>query len=292
MVSGMTKMVPTLPRLVAPEGACDCSIHIYDAALPLAPTALAPAPAWADVPAYLAVQRRLGTGRVVVVQPTVYGTDNRATLAAVAALGVGARGVSVLDMSVSDDELARQHAAGIRGLRFQMLPGGALPWSLLEPMAARVAPLGWLIQLQMDGRLLPEREQQFRRLPCPLLIDHIGKFLEPVTADHPAFRTLLRLLDGGRCWLKLCGPYEVSKSGPPAYGDVGALAMAAIRSAPERMVWGSNWPHVSALGNPPDDAALLDLLLDWVPEETVRRRILVDTPAALFDFPPIATPAT
>jgi D-galactarolactone isomerase len=279
------------PKLTAPPGACDSHIHIYDPRMKLAPNAMGPGPAWADVPAYRALQRRLGIERAVVVQPTAYGTDNSTTLAAMAALGAGARGVAVVDMSADDDELERLTRAGIRGIRFQMLPGGALPWALLEPMAARVATFGWIVQLQMDGRLLPEREDQLKRLPGRLVIDHIGKFLEPVPPDHPGFRTLLRLLDTGRCWLKLCGPYEVSKSGPPAYDDVGALARAAVKAAPERMIWASNWPHVSAQGNLPDDGALLDLLLDWAPDDRLRRQILVDNPAALYGFPAVGAPA-
>ena len=124
-----------------------------------------------------------------------------------------------------------------------------------------------------------------KRLPGDLVIDHVGKFLEPVTVDHPGFRTLLRLVDAGRCWVKLSAPYEVSKAGPPCYDDVGALAKALAKRAPERMVWASNWPHPSVSGkHMPDDAQLLDLLLDWVTDDAVRSRILVDNPAALYGF--------
>ena len=122
-----------------------------------------------------------------------------------------------------------------------------------------------------------------KRLPGTLVIDHVGKFLEPVSVDHPGFASLLRLLDTGRAYLKLAGAYEVSKAGPPLYGDVGALAAVAIRHAPERMVWASNWPHVSVT-DLPDDAALLDLLLDWAPDEATRRLILVDNPGRLYGF--------
>ena len=270
------------PRLRAPAGACDCHIHIYDAAMPLAPTANGPGPAWADVAAYRAVQSQLGTSRAIVVQPTAYGTDNSCTLAAIAALGRDeTRGIAVVDQGVSDAELARLTQAGIAGARFQMLPGGAIPWEALEPLAARIADFGWHVQLQMDGRLLAEREALLARLPGRLVIDHVGKFLEPVTVDHPGFRALLRLLDNGRTWLKLAAAYEVSKAGAPLYEDVGALAKAAVAAYPERMVWASNWPHVSVTALP-DDAMLLDLLLDWAPNEATRRRILVDNPAELY----------
>ncbi len=275
-------MSDTPPQLTAPADACDCNIHIYDPAMPKAPTAASAGPAWADVAAYRAVQRRLGLTRTIIVQPTAYGTDNRCTIAAVAELGrQNTRGVVVIQPEITDAELARLDEAGICGVRFQMLPGGALPWEALEPMAARIAPLGWHIQLQMDGRLLAEREAILRRLPAPLLIDHVGKFLEPVTVAHPGFRAILRLLDGGRTWFKLAGAYEVSKAGPPLYADVGALAKAAVKAAPERMIWASNWPHVGGQDRP-DDAALLDLLLDWAPDAAVRQRILVDNPALLY----------
>jgi D-galactarolactone isomerase len=235
------------------------------------------------VDAYRAVQARLGTTRTVVVQPTAYGTDNDPTVAAVAALGAGARGVATVGPDVSDAELTRLTQAGMRGARFQMLGAPMLPWEALEPVAAKIAAHGWHIQLQMDGRLLPEREAMLMRLPCPLVIDHIGKFLEPVPVAHPGFQALLRLLDTGRCWLKLSGPYEVSRVGPPHWDDVGALAKAALRAAPERMVWGSNWPHVG-VDEAPDDAMLLDVLSDWAGDAETRKRVFIDNPKALYGF--------
>jgi D-galactarolactone isomerase len=274
----------TAPHLIAPANTCDCSIHVYDSGKPVAPTATSAGPAWATVEAYRAVQKRLGLTRTVVVQPTAYGTDNSATVEAVAALGrEKTRGVAVIQPDISDKALLALAEAGICGVRFQMLPGGALPWEALEPIAARVAPLGWHIQLQMDGRLLAEREGQLKRLPGALVIDHVGKFLEPVPAEHPGFQAILRLLDGGRTWFKLAGAYETSKAGPPLYPDVGALAKAAVVAAPERMIWASNWPHVS-VKNLPDDARLLDLLLDWAPDAKTRQKILVDNPQALYGF--------
>lgn len=272
------------PRLETPSGACDCHIHIYDKTVPLAPTATGEAPGWAGLDAYRAVKQRLGLSRAVVVQPTAYGTDNRVTLAAVAALGAErTRCVVTVGPGIAEAELERMHEAGARGARFHMLPGGELPWEALEEVAARIAPLGWHIQVQMDGRSLAERAPLLADLPCAVVIDHVGKFLEPVETDHPGFRALLRLIERGRTWLKLSAPYEVSREGAPRYADVSRLARAAVKAAPERMIWGSNWPHVSA-AIPPDDADLLDLLLGWAPEEGTRRRILVVNPAALYGF--------
>jgi D-galactarolactone isomerase len=271
------------PRLAAPAGACDTHMHFYDARYPLAATALG-APPDATVDDYRNVQQRLGLERTVVVQPSAYGTDNRCTLDGIAALGLDrARGVAVVDQSVDTAELEALTRGGIRGVRFHMLPGGALPWESLDAVANTVQSVGWHIQLQLDGRTLPERERQIRSWPGRIVIDHVGKFLEPVGPDHPAFRCLKDLLETGRVWIKLSAPYEVSKSGAPTYGDVGRLAKELVRLAPERMLWASNWPHPS-VKDKPDDAALLDLLLDWAPDDATRHLILVENPEGLYGF--------
>ncbi|SDR62025.1 D-galactarolactone isomerase [Rhizobiales bacterium GAS113] len=271
------------PRLQVPRGACDTHMHFYDPKYPLAPTALGPPPA-GEVATYRALQRRLGTERTVVVQPTAYGIDNRCTLAGMAALGLeGTRGIAVVDDQASDDHLEALTKGGMRGARFQMLPGGAIPWEMLDRIAERVQDFGWHVQLQTDGRNFPDREAQIMSWPGRIVIDHVGKFLEPVLPEHPAFRCLMRFIDTGRVWVKLSAPYEVSKTGAPLYQDVSRLAKALVKAAPERMLWASNWPHPS-VKSPPDDAMLLDLLLDWVADENVRKRILVDNPAEVYGF--------
>jgi D-galactarolactone isomerase len=270
------------PKLKAPAGACDTHMHFYDARFPVAPTARGTQPD-AKPDEYRAMQQRLGLQRVVVVQPSSYGTDNRCTMEGVAQFGGNARAVVVVDQSVSDAELRRLTDQGARGIRYHMLPGGALAWDTLEPMAKRVAPYGWHVQLQLDGRTLPDYEARLLALPCPLVIDHNGKFLEPVAPDHPGMRTLLRLLDTGRCWVKLSAPYETSKTGKPRYDDVGVIAKALVYANPERCVWATNWPHPNQSPKP-DDADLLDLLLDWAPDDAARARILADNPARLYGF--------
>jgi D-galactarolactone isomerase len=273
-----------MPRLKPPPGTTDTHMHVFESRFPLAPTALTKPPE-APVAAYLEVRRRLGIERTVVVQPSGYGTDNACTLAAIAALGASARGIAVVPESVADAELDRLTKAGIRGLRFHMFPGGALSWESLEPLAARVLPFGWHMQLQLDGRRLPDHEAMLRQLPGTLVIDHVGKFLEPVPTDHPSFRILVRLVEAGRTYVKLSAPYEFSKVGPPHYDDVGALAKVLVKTAPERMLWASNWPHLGQpRERPPDEAMLLDMLLDWAPDEAARRQILVDNPARLYGF--------
>ncbi len=201
-----------------------------------------------------------------------------------AELGAEVRGVMVVDTEVSDAELDRLTGLGVCGERFYML-GGVLGWDILDEMAARVHDFGWHVQLQFDGRELGEREAALRRLPGTLVIDHVGRFGEPVGVDHPGFRALMRLVEGGRCWVKLSMPYDGSRVGPPNYDDVGVLAKALVRAAPERMLWASNWPHPTVpVSERPDDAVLLDVLLDWVGDDATRHRILVDNPADLYGF--------
>jgi D-galactarolactone isomerase len=270
------------PRLIAPKGACDTHIHFYDARVPVAPGT--PMPGTRTVDAYLAVQKRLGLERVIVVQPNAYADDNGVTLASIARIGAGARGVAVVKPGVADAELERLTRGGIRAVRIMTLNAGTLGFDVMDEIVARVHPFGWHANVQLDGRELPRFEAQLARLPGRFVIDHTGKFLEPVPPTHEAFRSLLRLVDTGRCWVKLSGPYETSKVGAPSYADVGALAKALIAHAPERLLWASNWPHPTAPNGPPDEADLLDLLLDWAPDEATRRKILADSPAELYGF--------
>ena len=178
------------------------------------------------------MQERLGLARTVVVQPTAYGLDNACTLEGIAALGLDrARGIAVVDDQASDAHLEALTRGGIRGARFQMLPGGAIPWEMLDAIAAKVQDHGWHVQLQTDGRVFPERAAQILAWPGRIVIDHVGKFLEPVAPGDEAFRTLMRFVETGRVWVKLSAPYEVSKSGGPLYEDVGRLARALVKAA-------------------------------------------------------------
>lgn len=270
------------PQLAAPPGSCDTHMHFYNDAYPTAPTAFMTPPN-ALVEDYRTVQKRLHLERVVIVQPTTYGTDNRCQLEAMKALGKDARGVMVVDPKTRDEELQELTDAGVCGVRFHMLPGGALAWDVLEEMAARVNNFGWHVQLQMNGREFPERETLLKELPCDLVVDHVGRFMGPVPTVDKAFKSLLGFLDRGHCWVKLSAPYESSESGPPDWEDVTLEAKALVRFAPERMLWASNWPHPGQT-DPPDEADLLDLLLDWVDDASVRNRILRDNPAELYNF--------
>lgn len=264
------------------SGACDCHMHVYEHGYRLAPTATFEPP-HSPVLAYQEVQRQLGLDRVIVVQPTGYGFDNACTLAAIGKLGPSARGIAVVGPEVSDAQLQELHRAGIRGIRFMMLPGGVLPWSALEPLAARIAPLDWNINLQLNGRELPQHEPMLMRLPARLVVDHIGKFIPPVGTDDPAFAALCRLLDRGSCWVKLSAPYESQPSGGPGYRQVAPAARELAARYPQRCLWGSNWPHPNVVPSP-SNAAIAEWAFEQFGGEAALRRILVDNPARLYGF--------
>ncbi|KQP18313.1 amidohydrolase [Pseudorhodoferax sp. Leaf267] len=267
-----------------PPGACDCHVHVYEQGFPVAPSAVSQPP-HGPLSAYREVQATLGLQRVVLVQPTAYGFDNRCMLEALAQLGDTARGIAIVPPDASDAELQRLHAQGVRGVRYMTIPnaGGIVSWDSIEAMAARIAPLGWNLNLQLDGRDLPQRQAVIDRLPCKVVIDHNGKFLEPVAPEHPAFEALLAVLARKDRWIKLSAPYETSRAGPPGYDDVSTLARALVRAHPDRCLWASNWPHPGRVP-PPSNTALAALLSGWAPDEAVRRAILVDNPAALYGF--------
>jgi predicted TIM-barrel fold metal-dependent hydrolase len=271
------------PKLKAPADACDCHMHIYDAKYPVAPTATLK-PADALVSDYKLLQKRIGTSRNVVVTPSTYGTDNRITLDAMAQIGATARGVAVVDTSVTDPELKRMNDLGVRGIRFNLVQAGATTVDMIEPLSRRVNDLGWHIQIHMKGEQIAGIEDVLLRVASPIVFDHLGRLAQPSPMDNPGYKTIGRLIDKGRTWVKLSGAYQDSKVGPPTYADTVPLAHAYIKAAPERVVWASDWPHPTEKEKP-DDAVLFDLLAVWAPDEATRRRILVQNPAALYGFP-------
>jgi len=272
------------PRLAAPAGACDCHLHIYDADRfpPSRPQSRMQSNA--GVAEYRLLQQRIGTTRAVIVTPAVYGTDNRVTLDAIAQLG-DARGVAVVDPIVTDAELATLARGGIRGIRFtQFDPRTAVTtFDMIEPLASRINDHGWHVQIHMRGDQIVEAATLWDRLPCPIVFDHMGRLPQPAGIGYPAFGVIRRLIDKGRTWIKLSGVYLDTKVGAPGYDDITEVARAFVAAAPERMVWGSDWPH-STESHKPDDAVLFDLLREWVPDEETHRRILVENPQALYGF--------
>lgn len=269
------------PRLPTPPNACDTHMHIYEPGYQLRAGASHPSQP-GTLAHYREVQKQLGLTRTVIVAPSGYGADNSCTLGAMAKLGDDARGVAIVDPAAPDTDLERLTKAGMRGIRYHMR-GGVLTWDTMPRMAARVAPFGWHVQLQCESRELGEHESIITRLPCDLVIDHMGRFDAATPETDKDWRLLLKLLATGRSWVKLSGPYYGSKSGPPLYADKARIAKALIKAAPERMVWGSDWPHPTE-NNKPDDALLFDLLAAWAPDEATRKRILVTNPEALYGF--------
>ena len=272
-----------LPRLQAPANAADCHIHIYDPAFPPAVTR----PANSTVADYRLLQKRIGVSRVVIVTPRNYGTDNGVTLHAIANLGLAnARGVAVVRPTVTEEELKRLDDGGVRGLRFTVgnPQTAVVSIDMIEPLARRIAAYGWHVQLNMEADQIAENAEMLKRLPVPVVFDHLGKLPPDVGIRHPAYGVIRGMLDSRKAWLKLSGAYLNTLVGPPAYPDATAVAQAYVVAAPERLVWGSDWPHPTPV-KPPDDAILFDLLLAWAPDERVRKRILVDNPQNLYGFP-------
>jgi len=275
------------PKLKAPAHACDCHAHIYDPAhFALSPNPRV-APTRAAVPQYRLLQNRIGTTRVVIVTPRNYGVDNRATIDAIARFGVDARGVGVLHPTVTDAELKKLHDGGIRGIRFSLGdPATAVTTpAMIEPLGKRVAVLGWHVQFNMGGEQIVELADVLRRLPTQLVFDHLASPPLPAGIGHPSHGIVRGLLDQSRAWVKLSGAYSNSNIGPPTYPEAATIARDFVKAAPERLVWGSDWPHPSLPDDQkPDDALLFDLLSEWAPDAGTRHRILVRNPEALYGF--------
>jgi predicted TIM-barrel fold metal-dependent hydrolase len=271
-------------KIKAPPNATDCHHHIYSSRFKVDPNS-ALRPGDASVADYRLLQKRIGTVRNVIVQPSTYGIYNDGLVEALGECGPTARGIAVVNASVTDDELKRLDAARVRGVRFNLAtPGGATTIDMLEPVAKRIAAMGWHVQFNMSADATVAAKDVLYRLPCPIVFDHLAHMPEPVGTGDPAFALVVDLLQKGKAWVKLSGAYADTKVGPPTYADSTAVAQAYVKAAPERLVWGSDWPHPSERTDKPDDALLFDLLAQWAPDEAVRKRILVDNPAKLYGF--------
>lgn len=277
-------------------GSCDSHLHVFPDPSRFPHAANAPyTPAPYTSEDYEKVRRALGLDRAVVVQSSVYGFDHRALLDTLDRFGPErSRGVAAIGPDTSDAELRNLDAAGCVATRFQMRdPWRLISWLETDRIAARVHDLvNWDVELQMDGRFLMEVEDRVRAWPGRVVLDHIGCFMGPVSDRDPGLRALLRLIDADKVWVKLSGPEE-SDPQHPRYPHAERLARLLIRFAPERLVWGSNWPHPITF-NPankrvlPDDRHLLDLLDEWCEDEGLRDLILIDNAADLWRFPPPA----
>jgi predicted TIM-barrel fold metal-dependent hydrolase len=273
-------------KLKAPANATDCHHHIYSSRFKVAPNA-ALRPGDASVSDYRLLQKRIGTSRNVIVQPSTYGVDNDGLVESLGQIGSTARGVAVVNDAVSDAELKRLDAAGVRGIRFNLgTVGAGVTTDMLEPLAKRITPMGWHVQFIMSADTTLAAKDLLNRVPCQMVFDHLARLPQPAGPSHPAFGVVADLMQKGKAWVKLSGAYQDTKVGPPTYADTIPVAQAYVKAAPERCVWGSDWPHPSEQSKAalPDDAILFDLLAQWVPDEATRNRILVDNPAKLYGF--------
>ena len=278
---------PRAPKLKAPLGACDSHLHVFG------PYGLFPlnddrsyTPPEAPLAAYQSVMRTLGLQRAAIVHGSAHGLDIRATVHAVEALGKNGRGVAVLPPTVKHVELDRLNNSGIRGTRVVTKVRGGVDPGASQALAKRIARLGWHLQLLIDGPTEMESiAPLLRELPVPFVIDAIGGFRPQDGVNHPGFKVLLKLLESGRGWVKLIGAERRTRTGAPAFADVSPLARAVIETRPDRVLWGTDWPHVMAWTYPvPDDADLLDGLLQMDASDAQRQAILVDNPVALYGF--------
>ena len=279
---------PRKPRLELPPLACDCHAHICgpQSAYPYAPSRVY-TPYDSLLPDYLAMLETVGVERCVLVQPSVYASDNTVMLKAMAGSPLPCRGVAVVEDSVTDAEIDRLHDAGVRGLRYNLVdvrdPTGNLALDAVTAMARRVQPLGWHVEFLMHADGYPDVVSLFADFPTDIVLGHLGYMRPPLETDAPAFRNLLSLVREGRCWIKLTGPMRIS-AGEMPYPDVTPIARALVEAQPGRMIWGSDWPHVKISKAIPNDGDVVDLLAEWIPDEATRRRVLVDNPTVLYGF--------
>lgn len=279
---------PSRPKLDLLPGACDSHAHICG---PAAQYLYAPdriyTPPDALLPDYLAMLDVLGLQRAVIIQPSIYGTNNSVTLAAINEASIPCRGVAVIDEAITDDEITQLNQAGIKGIRLNLVdvtdPTGDMPIDIARRLAERIAPLGWHTEFLVHVDDYPDFDTMFADFPTDIVLGHLGYMRPDRGVTDPGFQALLRLMKDGRCWVKLTGPYRIS-SGDLPYPGVTEIAHALIDGNPDRIVWGSDWPHVMVTKPMPNDGDLCDLLADWIPDVTVRRKILVDNPARLYGF--------
>lgn len=284
-----------------PEGAVDCHVHVFGplARFPYSMTRVY-TPADASIADLTRLARELGIGRIVIVHPSPYDTDNACSLDALNTLnkmGIPTRMVAVIDLSIEAADLEAMHAAGVRGARLNLETTGVrdpeIARHLLRVTAERVAPLGWHLQTFTNLAMLAALENAILGLPLPLVVDHMAHCRAEQGLGQPHMDVLLRLVASGKVFVKLSGAYRVSNRAD--YADVDDIARALIAAGPDQMVWGSDWPHVGGPRGPEfrdtvqpflpiDDGAQLNALARWAPEAADRHRILVETPARLYDF--------
>jgi predicted TIM-barrel fold metal-dependent hydrolase len=275
------------PKELPPPGSCDAQFHVYGdpAVYPMVPKPLYQPPPAGTIENAIRMHRALGFERGVIVHPSVYGGDHRLLLDCLSQYK-NYRGTALVDERISDAELRRLHEAGVRGARFNFSRqwGEVMEPAPFERIADRLGALGWHVKVRTKGAEILEHEALFRRLEIPVVIDHLGHLDASLGADQPAVRFIEDLLAKQTWWIKLSNADRFSKTGYP-WDDAVPIARRFIAVAPDHVIWGTDWPHVNYSKPVPNDADLFELLLRYAPDPVLRRKILVDNPARLYDFP-------
>ncbi|MCP3890875.1 MAG: amidohydrolase family protein [Desulfobulbaceae bacterium] len=278
----MADQYPKKPLFSPPPGSCDCHAHIFGPEKYPYATNRSYTPPDALLSSYTSLLTTLGIDRAVIVQPSVYGTDNRATLDAVQKGGKNFRGVVVIDENITSSELAQMHDIGVRGVRFNLLFKGGITLSAVHHVAEKIKNLGWHIQFLVDVSSFPDLDV-LQKLPVDLVFDHMGHLDTRKGVNNPGFITMLKMLESGKAWVKLSAPYRLSCTGYP-YQDITPFIKAILKTNPEKAVWATDWPHPAIRTPLPNDGDLLNLLVDWVPQQEVRQAVLVNNPSKLYGF--------
>jgi len=277
---------PSKPAFQVPAGAVDAHCHVFGPAaqFPFAPERKY-TPCDASKDQLFALRDHLGFSRNVVVQATCHGNDNRAMVDALLHSQGRARGVASVSRDVTDDVLRAMHAAGVRGVRFNFLKRlvDFTPKEVLLEIAGRIAPLGWHVVVYFEAQDLPELWDFFTALPTTVVVDHMGRPDVTKPVDGPEFELFVRLLrEHPNVWSKVSCPERLSKSGPPDYDDVVPFARRIVEAFPDRVLWGTDWPHPNLKGHMPDDGKLVDFLPKIAVTPELQRRLLVDNPMRLY----------
>jgi D-galactarolactone isomerase len=277
------------PRMVMPKGAIDTQMHMYLPGFP-ALEGGPPVPEGTTGPEeYRRLMNWLGIERVVITQGNAHQRDNGNLIASLRAMGNVAKGVAVVTRQTPLDAIQEMIDVGVIGARIMDLPGGAVDLTHLEEVDSIAQELGWCIAVQFDGSHILDHEERLAAVKSRWIFDHHGKFFAGVTPDSPQISALKRLIDKGNCWFKFAGCYESSRSGGPEFDDIAAVARVIAAHAPDRIIWGTNWPHNNAktTADYPNDADLLGRVLSWLPSQEARRKALVTNPEELFGFDPV-----
>jgi 2-pyrone-4,6-dicarboxylate lactonase len=278
---------PRPPRFPVPRGACDCHIHVFDAARHPYATIRGYTPPDAPLATMRALHATLGIDRAVLTHASVHGNDSSAVLDGAASDLSRYRAVVSVNADVTPMDLTDMHAKGARGIRVNLVDKGGMPFASLEDIiriAGLLADLAWHVEFLVHVNDAPDLWPLLRRLPVDAVIGHLGYLPTGRGIDHPGFRSLLNTVERGHTWVKLTGPYRLTADADLPYADVSPFARALVTTRPDRLLWGSDWPHVMCRKPMPNDGALMDLIADWVPDVVTRNTILVDNPARLYGF--------